>query len=195
METPGAAGRAARVRFAVEAGGRERAVEITGRDGRYRAVVDGRVWIVDGVRAGGAWSLLLRDDEAGDEGAGDKTASAVSRSRQVTLAPAASGEMAVSVDGHPVSVRVTSWASGRRRDRSTAGAATGPQQVAAPMPGRIVKVLVKAGDVVTAGQPLVVVEAMKMENELRAARAGTVSEVRVVEGAPVEAGALLMVIA
>jgi len=62
------------------------------------------------------------------------------------------------------------------------------------MPGRIVKVLVRAGDVVAARQGLLVVEAMKMENELRAPRAGTVAEVRVSEGAPVEANVVLAVI-
>jgi biotin carboxyl carrier protein len=62
------------------------------------------------------------------------------------------------------------------------------------MPGRIAKVLVKVGDVVAARQGLVVVEAMKMENELRSPRAGTVVEVRVVEGARVESQALLVVV-
>ena len=60
--------------------------------------------------------------------------------------------------------------------------------VRAPIPGRVVKVLVKAGDAVKAGQTLVVLEAMKMENELRAPRAGTVTEVRAAEGTAVEAG-------
>jgi biotin carboxyl carrier protein len=64
----------------------------------------------------------------------------------------------------------------------------------APMPGRVVKVLVGPGDVVEANQPLVVVEAMKMENELRAARRGTVTEVRVAEGSLVEARTVLVVV-
>jgi biotin carboxyl carrier protein len=62
------------------------------------------------------------------------------------------------------------------------------------MPGRVVKVLVAPGDAVAARQGLVVVEAMKMENELRAPRAGRVSEVRVHEGAPVEANTVLIVL-
>jgi biotin carboxyl carrier protein len=62
------------------------------------------------------------------------------------------------------------------------------------MPGRIARVLVRAGDTVAARQGLVVVEAMKMENELRSPRAGTVSDVRVVAGALVEANAVLIVI-
>ncbi len=58
----------------------------------------------------------------------------------------------------------------------------------APIPGRVVKVLVKTGDAVKAGQTLIALEAMKMENELRAPRAGTVTEVRGAEGTAVEAG-------
>jgi biotin carboxyl carrier protein len=61
------------------------------------------------------------------------------------------------------------------------------------MPGRIVKVLVREGDTVAAQQGLVVVEAMKMENELRAPRAGQVTAVNVVEGMSVEGGAVLVV--
>ena len=63
------------------------------------------------------------------------------------------------------------------------------------MPGRIAKMLVKVGDQVTARQGLVVVEAMKMENELRSPRDGTVVEVHVLEGALVESNALLVVVA
>jgi biotin carboxyl carrier protein len=69
-----------------------------------------------------------------------------------------------------------------------------PFSIKAPMPGRIVRVLVAAGDHVTARQGVVVVEAMKMENELRTPRDGTVKEVLVVPGAAVESGAVLIVI-
>jgi biotin carboxyl carrier protein len=69
-----------------------------------------------------------------------------------------------------------------------------PITIRSPMPGRVVKVGAKAGDKVTAGQTVVVVEAMKMENELRATRAGTVAEVRCSEGAAVEAGQDLVVV-
>ena len=62
------------------------------------------------------------------------------------------------------------------------------------MPGRIVRVLVGVGDRVTARQPVLVVEAMKMENELRSPRDGVVTEVRVVPGAAVESNAVLIVI-
>jgi biotin carboxyl carrier protein len=62
------------------------------------------------------------------------------------------------------------------------------------MPGKVVRVLAAPGQAVAARQGVIVVEAMKMENELRAPRAGTVAEVLVREGAPVETGALLLTI-
>jgi biotin carboxyl carrier protein len=63
------------------------------------------------------------------------------------------------------------------------------------MPGRVVKMLVTPGEAVVARQGLVVVEAMKMENELRAPRAGTITEIKVREGASVEANVVLVVMA
>ena len=78
---------------------------------------------------------------------------------------------------------------------ATAGfTVAGRQTVTAPMPGKIVKVFVKVGDVVTEGQGLVVVEAMKMENELKSPKAGTVTQIITKEGATVENGAPLVVV-
>ncbi len=84
----------------------------------------------------------------------------------------------------------------RLRLRRAAGrfGVAGRQEVVAPMPGRGVKVLVRAGDAVKRGQGLVVVEAMKMENELKAPKAGKVLEVLVKEGQAVEGGARLAVV-
>jgi biotin carboxyl carrier protein len=70
--------------------------------------------------------------------------------------------------------------------------AQGAGLVKTPMPGRVIKVLVKEGDEVKVGQPLVVVEAMKMENELGAERDGVVKKVFVSPGATVEGGARLL---
>jgi biotin carboxyl carrier protein len=68
------------------------------------------------------------------------------------------------------------------------------QAIKAPMPGRVVRVLVAVGDHVIAKQPVVVVEAMKMENELRTPRDGVVKEVLAIAGAAVDSGAVLVVI-
>jgi biotin carboxyl carrier protein len=82
----------------------------------------------------------------------------------------------------------------RERSRPDVASAAGIQRISAPMPGRIVRVLVKPGDHVDIKQGLVVVEAMKMENELTSPKAGTVKEVLVAEGVSVEAGKLLVVV-
>ena len=70
--------------------------------------------------------------------------------------------------------------------------ASGPAPLIAPMPGLIVRVNVKAGDQVAQGQGLVVMEAMKMENELRAPAAGTVKTVNIAPGTAVEKGTILI---
>lgn len=69
--------------------------------------------------------------------------------------------------------------------------AEGRQQVIAPMPGKVVRLLVQAGDKVEAGQGLLVVEAMKMQNEIRSPKGGTVERLQVKEGQPVNAGEVL----
>lgn len=86
----------------------------------------------------------------------------------------------------------------RKARRSAAAGALGeggPQIVLAPMPGKVARVLVRVGQAVKAGEGLLVIEAMKMENELRAVRDGTVKEIAVQEGVSVEGGAKLCVVA
>jgi biotin carboxyl carrier protein len=80
-----------------------------------------------------------------------------------------------------------------RRDRGESGQ-SGPAEVRAIIPGVVVSVAVAQGDEVKAGQQLLVVEAMKMQNELRAPRAGTIERVDVGERATIEVGDLLVVI-
>jgi biotin carboxyl carrier protein len=72
--------------------------------------------------------------------------------------------------------------------------AKGRQQVVAPMPGKVVRVLVEAGDTVEAGQGLLVVEAMKMQNEIRSPKGGTVERLHVKEGQLVNAGEVLCIV-
>ena len=80
------------------------------------------------------------------------------------------------------------------RDRTDIVALDGPLEVRAIIPGRVVEVRVTAGDVVEAGQALLVVEAMKMQNELRAPRSGAVTRVVAAVGSTVEVGDLLLVL-
>lgn len=78
--------------------------------------------------------------------------------------------------------------------RSQAGAGEGPQKLMAPMPGKVVRILVSEKDEVEAGQGVIVVEAMKMQNELKSPKKGVVSKVIAAEGTTVNAGDPLMVI-
>ena len=99
-----------------------------------------------------------------------------------------------SIDGVAVPTQVRSWAAAERSaalGQVTAGP-QGGESVFAPMPGRVVKVLVAPGDTVSRGQPLAIVEAMKMENEIMAPRDGQIARVDAVLGKAVEAGALLV---
>jgi len=84
--------------------------------------------------------------------------------------------------------------SGASRSRGPAGVASGLLQICAPMPGKVVRLPVRPGDVVAARQPVVVIEAMKMENALVAGRAGVIRDVLVHEGMSVEAGRPLVVL-
>lgn len=101
------------------------------------------------------------------------------------------GEVLVQLPHVDVAVVV----DGRRSRRATGEpSVAGVQRVTAPMPGRVVRVLVRVGDDVVAGQAVVVIEAMKMENELKALRAGRIREVLVSEASSVDAGRLLVVV-
>ena len=162
------------MRFEIEVAGRTRNVEIARQGRNFLVTMDGQSHAVDVARTGSSWSLLIG-----------------TRSYEVAFAPRPGGEMLVCVDGHQV---LTRRAGLVRSDGRASDARVGPQPIVAPMPGRILKVLVKMGDAVEARQGLVVVEAMKMENELRSPKAGTVTESRVTEGMSVEANAVLIVV-
>jgi acetyl/propionyl-CoA carboxylase alpha subunit len=104
-----------------------------------------------------------------------------------------SGRYTLWIDGYRFDVEALDERTRAIRELSRANAAaTGPAPIKAPMPGLIVRINVKPGDVVEAGQGVVVMEAMKMENELRATAGGTVRSIEVVPGQAVEKGALLV---
>jgi acetyl-CoA/propionyl-CoA carboxylase, biotin carboxylase, biotin carboxyl carrier protein len=89
------------------------------------------------------------------------------------------------IDGEIVAVRAVEASTRRAR------AARGPEGLEAPMPGAVAQVAVREGDAVAAGQPIVIIEAMKMEHVIRAPRAGRVVALRVRPGDQVEAGAVV----
>ena len=167
--------------FEVEIGGARRAVSIEpSGQGRYRVVVDGTPHDVQAERIGEFGLTMTLTDAA-------------MSSREVNVAPGgARGELLVELDGRTVPVVV----DGRRRRAGADGGAhgEGEQAVVAPMPGRVLRVLVAPGDEVALRQGVVVVEAMKMENELGAPKPGRVKDVSVTPGTLVDAGRVLLVI-
>ena len=78
-----------------------------------------------------------------------------------------------------------------RSRRGSAGAEEGIKRITAPMPGKVVRILAPAGTLVEAGQGVLVIEAMKMQNEMKSPKTGTVKKINAVEGAAVEAGQVL----
>ena len=165
--------------FDVEAGGERRTIVVQRAGAGWAITVDGRAMAASVSRSGARWSLLYGPPDM-----------AAPRSYEAVLERRHRGHQLVHVNGRAVRVSFVEHAG-----RSGMGAgSSAAKEVIAPMPGRIVKVLVKAGDRVAGGQGLVVVEAMKMENELRAPREGTVAAVRVSEGMSVEANAVLVVV-
>jgi biotin carboxyl carrier protein len=164
------------------------------RDGDgWIVTVDGREVAVDAVDVDGRWSMLVRPDVV--SGSSRTGIGPAACSYEVSVEPPDAGECLVVVNGHAVPLAIADPREAFARRSHAAGEADARSvNVVAPMPGRVVKVLVKSGDIVAARQPLVIVEAMKMENELRAPRAGTVADVRVSEGQSVEAHSVLVVL-
>ncbi len=104
----------------------------------------------------------------------------------------ANGGGSVVVNGRSYAVEV--FDPREMRGRKSAGAGEGRANIAAMMPGKVVRILAAAGDEIEAGQGLIVVEAMKMQNEMKSPKAGRVVEVKTKDGATVAAGEVLMVI-
>ena len=175
------------MRVEIAVGGRLRQVMVEAEPaypGRFRVTWDGATRLVDAriVERAGREALLslVRLD-------------GVATSREVRcVETGAGGELAVHAGG----VVWRAVVNGRRAagaDGATGGG-DGEERVTAPMPGKVVRILVARGDEVAARQPVMVVEAMKMENEMSAPRAGTVREIQVQEGMSVDAGRVLAVI-
>lgn len=167
-------------RFSVELAGSEREISVEKLDGsRVRVTHGGRARVYEAVRVAGngrasTWSLV-------PEGGG--------RQSQVDVDGAAP-DLTVTVDNVSVPLKLQS-ARAKVAGRAAAPPKSGPAAVQSPMPGKVVKVLVAVGDEVKTGAGVVVVEAMKMENELKAPRDGKVKSVAVKEGQAVEAGQTL----
>jgi biotin carboxyl carrier protein len=160
--------------------GEERQVEITeGPAGQFQLTMGGRTMTVDSRVVSDTTQSLICGMEAYNIEAEKNPA----------------GGENVLVRGHIVGVEVVDLRTLRlRHAQQVVTGPEGPAAITAPMPGKVVAVLVTEGQEVKEGQGLVVVEAMKMENELKSPRAGIVKELKVEAGATVESGVALCVV-
>ena len=160
--------------FDATTAGQTARVEVREAQGRYRVTIGGKSLDLDLVKIGESDLSVLVEGVSHD----------------LTLEKTPLG-FAVLLRGDRFDVELKDAVKGAALGKATH---TGPVKLMAPMPGKVVKALVAPGDFVEAGQGVLVMEAMKMENELKAHRAGTVLEIRVKEGQAVEMGVLLLVI-
>jgi len=164
------------VKFWVTLEGRDAEVDFRTEGDRLFLELEGRTLEADFRRLpdGEVYSLLI-------EG----------RSHEVRISPG-NGTLEVTVGGETLAVEVRHPLEKLLQSVQTTAATTRGETVTAPMPGLVVAIRVKAGDVVEAGQAVVVVEAMKMQNELAARHGGVVTDVLVAERATVSAGQPLL---
>ena len=163
------------MKYQVLLAGKTRIVELARQDGAWEFSLDGNIIDVNAVEvAPNTFSILLKGE-----------------SHQVRIAPRPDGSLTVHTglaEYHAEVIDPRSW----RGRRHGALEAEGRQQIAAPMPGKVVRLLVKAGDAVEAGQGLLVVEAMKMQNEIRSPKSGKIEKLFATEGQAVNAGEVLL---
>lgn len=145
--------------------------------GVYRIAVDGNEFLVDGKKTGRTNYSLIVDN----------------RSFEIEV-DNAEDEYRVLVDGRNYHVNLMDERRVRVGGAQSELQLQGRQKVSVPMPGKVIAVLVSTGDAVEKGQGLVIVEAMKMENEVRSPITGEVKEIRTKAGETVEAGKVLLVV-
>jgi pyruvate carboxylase subunit B len=164
-------------RYRITVGGREREVVLEAADEGYRASVDGRELH---VRLSAPDARGVRRLRTGER-------------EQDVIVQQASGRWLVGLEGVEVAAQVEDERAARLAEYGGARASAGRHEaIAAPMPGLVVRVEAEVGQQVKAGQCLVVLQAMKMENELGAPSDGTVKQVHVEPGQAVEHGQLLV---
>jgi biotin carboxyl carrier protein len=165
------------VKFEIQIDERTRVVELQRNSDLWTISLDGDLVDADAVEiAPGIFSILLSGN-----------------SHEVRVAPTPTDALALQTGRQEFTAEVLdprAW-PGRRHG---ALEAEGRQQILAPMPGKIIRVLVQMGEKVEAGQGLIVVEAMKMQNEIHSPKSGTVERLLVKEGQPVNAGEVLCVV-
>lgn len=139
------------------------------------------------------WSIRLGETTHEVDAAGNGALRSLiidGRQHEVHIAPLADGRYHVATAGGMAEVTVKDPLA-HLAEKAHGSQATGPRTVTAYMPGVVKKILVAAGDTVSRGQGLAVLEAMKMENEIEAESEGTIEKVLVKEGQPVDGGEAL----
>lgn len=165
------------VKLTGPAGEKVRIVELERADERWKISLDGQVVKADAVEIDSNTLSLLLDGQ----------------SYEVRVTPSPDGALKLQTGHEEFTAEVVDPRAWRGRTHD-ALEVEGRQHVVAPMPGKVVRVLVQAGDTVEAGQGILVVEAMKMQNEIRSPKAGTVERLNVKEGQPVNAGEVLCIV-
>ena len=161
---------------------------------KFDVAINGTRRVVELERAANAWRISL--DGKPVEAAAVEIAPNIfsillnGKSYEIRVTPSPTGTLTLQTGRTEFTAEVTDPRAWRGR-RHGALEAEGRQQILAPMPGKIIRVLVQAGEKVQAGQGLLVVEAMKMQNEIRSPKSGTVERLLVMEGQPVNAGEVL----
>ena len=162
------------MKYDVRIGGKIRVVELTRNSEKWRISLDGNPLDVDAVEVTPNTFSILFEGE----------------SFEVRIAPLPDGSLTLHTGMAEFTAEVEDPRAWRGR-RHGSFEAEGRQQITAPMPGKIVRVLVNTGDAVEVGQGLLVVEAMKMQNEIRSPKSGRVEKLFVEEGQAVNAGDVL----
>jgi acetyl/propionyl-CoA carboxylase alpha subunit len=148
----------------------------------YELTIDG-----ERVEPSTGWSLTWIDREAGLIGVGD------GERMEIALVEGAGTDWVVTLRGRRILIAVRTWRERVLADAESASRGhDGPIEVRATLPGLVVALAVREGDEVSHGATLLTLEAMKMQNEVRAPRAGRVAEVGVAAGQAVAAGTLLL---
>ena len=165
---------------------------------KFEVRIDSRACTVELIRSADRWQIWL-DGKGVDADAVEIAPTIFSillngKSHEIRITPTPAGTLTLQTAHHEFTAEVIDPRAWRGR-RHGALEAEGRQQILAPMPGKIVRVLAQVGEKVEAGQGLLVVEAMKMQNEVRSPKSGTVERLLVKEGQPVNAGEVLCVVA
>ncbi len=161
----------------------------------YDVTIDGKNYRLELNRAEGRWSCRL-------DGQDVEVDAILTRPDVLSLRI---GNMAYEVKSERVADDLHLWVGTTRfaaevrdprslRGRKHAGDDQGPRKIAAPMPGKVVRLLVREGDEVELGAGIAVVEAMKMQNEIKSPKKGKVQKILVGEGATVNAGDVLAIV-